>query len=83
MTVPEKKDDDHKKDGHGDKSPGKSGFNVPKAWGIAILVVVLVFSGLIPMLAEQLGFLFMTMKMHGGAILGIVAAFFLWRFIKK
>ena len=49
------------------------------AWGIAILVIVVVFMNLIGMLAGQLHSLLQVMKLNGGPILVILALIFLFR----
>lgn len=50
MSEPKK--DEGKKDDHG----GGHGGGVSKAWGFAILAIVLIYSGILESLGDQLGF---------------------------
>jgi hypothetical protein len=56
---------------------------VGKAWGFAILAIVVVFSGVIGILGDQIGHLFQIMRMNAGPILGIAAVAFLMKGSKK
>ncbi len=67
------------KSGGGSKSEG----NKIGPAGILIIILIVVFSGLIGVLTDQIGNLFQVMKMNTGPILGIIALVLFLRATKK
>ena len=51
--------------------------------GIVIILLVIVFSGVIPVLTNQIGGIFQMAKLNAGPILGILAALLIWFGMKK